>query len=220
MSFLEPQTPSIAAVIEDTTPELGGILDVNGYVIRGTLADTDAPGGDLNLQGGGGSSTGALKANQQQDRYTNTNGFGTYSGVATGTAYVVLDLITMSDGTTVEVLEVSSGDIVRFKTITSGGTNITTGVTLTQTSVAPANGQTGFTLTPETKNKQGEVGGDLILTPANNLHPILQRQGNSVQIIGRGNKKDLGKIIVQIKVMIIKGVVLLRIQDLDRKSVV
>ncbi len=55
-----------------------------------------------------------------------------------------------------------------------------------------------------------------IAVETNNLHPILQRQGNSVQVIGRGNKKDLGKIIVQIKVMIIKGVVLLRIQNLKQ----
>ena len=34
-SFLSPQEPRIADVVEDTTPQLGGALDPNGYAIEG-----------------------------------------------------------------------------------------------------------------------------------------------------------------------------------------
>jgi len=75
-------------------------------------------------------------------------------------------VITMSDGSTVTVGSVDgSGNILTFIVTTSGGTTITTGVALTQTSVLPANGQTGFTLTPEIGNVTGSTGGNVILIP-------------------------------------------------------
>jgi len=145
---------------------LGGNIDVNDYSIVGKAATGDNPGGDVTVVGGAAASNQILRAAQQQDRYTGAGDFGVYSGTATGTAYVAADVITMSDGSTVTVGSVNGGgDILTFIVTTSGGTTITTGVALTQTSVAPANGQTGFTLTPEIGNVTGEDGGDLTLTP-------------------------------------------------------
>lgn len=50
----------ISNVVEDTTPQLGGDLDVNGFIINGTPASTPtSSGGNLVLRGGiGGATTG------------------------------------------------------------------------------------------------------------------------------------------------------------------
>ena len=51
MSFLSPQEPRIADVVDDTSPQLGGALDPNGYAIEGVTA---AIGGDITLTPGSG----------------------------------------------------------------------------------------------------------------------------------------------------------------------
>jgi len=96
------------------------------------------------------------------DGATNNGVFVGGDGVG-GTAYVAGDAITMSDGSviTVDVVD-GNGDVTDFTVTTSGGSNVTAGVTLTQASVVPANGQVAFTLTPEQNNiSQGTLQWDV-----------------------------------------------------------
>jgi len=103
-----------------------------------------------------------LIAGQDETNYDAGTNNGTFAGTATAGAYVIGDVITLSDGSTVTVDAVSTGDITDFTVTTSSGANTTAGVTLTQTSVLPANGQTGFTLTPEQNNiSQGTLQWDV-----------------------------------------------------------
>jgi hypothetical protein len=146
---------------------LAASLDVNGYSIIGKPeAGTDGPGGDLDLVGGAAASTQALVAAQQQDRYTGVGDFGTFVGGdgVGGTAYVAAQTITLSDGSVVTVGSVDgNGDVLTFIVTTSGGTTVSTGVTLTQTSTSGTGA--GFTLTPQIGNVTGSAGGNLILIP-------------------------------------------------------
>jgi hypothetical protein len=103
-----------------------------------------------------------LIAGQNETNYDASTNNGTFAGTATAGAYVIGDVITMSDGSTVTVDAVSTGDITDFTVTTSSGANITAGVPLTQASVLPANGQTGFTITPEQNNiSQGTLQWDV-----------------------------------------------------------
>ena len=103
-----------------------------------------------------------LIAGQDETNYDGSTNNGAFAGTATAGAYVVNDVITMSDGSTVTVDAVSTGDITAFTVTTSSGANTTAGVTLTQASVLPANGQTGFTITPEQNNiSQGTLQWDV-----------------------------------------------------------
>ncbi len=92
---------------------------------------------------------------QDETNYDGTDPNGTFVGGdgAGGTAYLVGDVITLSDGSTITVDAVDgNGDVTDF-TVTTNGGNVTAGATLTQT-VPPASGATGFTLTPENPNIQ------------------------------------------------------------------
>ena len=103
-----------------------------------------------------------LIAGQNETNYDASTNNGTFAGTATAGAYVIGDVITMSDGSTVTVDVVSTGDVTDFTVTTSSGANTTAGVPLTQASVLPANGQTGFTITPEQNNiSQGTLQWDV-----------------------------------------------------------
>ena len=49
------------------------------------------------------------------------------------------------------------------------------------------------------------------------LHPVLQRFGNIVQEVCRRNEHYLRKVIVQVEVVVVKRVVLLRVQHLEQR---
>ncbi len=49
------------------------------------------------------------------------------------------------------------------------------------------------------------------------LHAVLQRQGNVGQGVGRGDEHDIGKIVIQIQVVIVEGEVLLGVQHLQQR---
>ena len=84
---------------------------------------------------------------QDETLYDAATNNGTFVG---GTGHVVGDDVTLSDGTVIDVTAEAAGVITAFDILTSGGTNVTPGVALTQT------GSTGsgisFTLTPEQNN--------------------------------------------------------------------
>jgi hypothetical protein len=79
MSFLSPQEPRIADVVEDTSPQLGGALDPNGYAIEGVTA---AIGGDITLTPG----SGTPAAGTQQVDVGGARVGGDVTGLAADTA--------------------------------------------------------------------------------------------------------------------------------------
>jgi len=90
---------------------------------------------------------------QREVDYDNVAPNGTFVGGdgVGGTSYVAGDTITMSDGSIITVdLVDANGDILEFTVTTSGATNVTPGVPLTQVSTSGAG--TAFTLTPEVNN--------------------------------------------------------------------
>ena len=48
------------------------------------------------------------------------------------------------------------------------------------------------------------------------LHAVLQGQGNGMQGVGRGDEEYLGQVIVHIQIVIVEGVVLLRIKHFQQ----
>ncbi len=89
----------------------------------------------------------SLIESQDEADYDNILPNGTFAG---GVAYNVADTITLSDGSIITV-DAEAGNVVTgFTVTTSGGTPITAGVALTQTSTS--GGGSGFTLTPEIAN--------------------------------------------------------------------
>jgi len=94
-----------------------------------------------------------LVESQDETRYDAATNNGTFTGGdgVGGTAYVAADTITLSDGSiiTVDVVD-GNGDVTDFTVTTSGGTNVTAGVTLTQSSTSGTG--TDFDLTPEQNN--------------------------------------------------------------------
>lgn len=99
-----------------------------------------------------------LIAAQDETVYDAVGNNGTFVGGdgLGGTSYAPADTITLSDGSVITVNTVDDvdgpglGDVVTFTVTTSGGTNVTAGVTLTQTGTSGTG--TGFTLTPESNN--------------------------------------------------------------------
>ena len=51
-----------------------------------------------------------------------------------------------------------------------------------------------------------------------NLHAIQQRSGNARQTVGRRDEKDLGQVIAHVKIVIVKGAVLLGIQHFQQSG--
>ncbi len=101
--------------------------------------------------------TAVLHDAQDETFYDGTNNNGTFvGGPGTGpTNYAVNDVITLSDGSTIQVDAIdANGDVTQFSVLTSGATGVTAGVPLTQTGVIPVGPgpQTGFTLTPQPNN--------------------------------------------------------------------
>ena len=101
--------------------------------------------------------TAVLHDAQDETFYDGTNNNGTFvGGPGTGpTNYAVNDVITLSDGSTIQVDAIdANGDVTQFSVLTSGATGVTAGVPLTQTGVVPVGPgpQTGFTLTPQPNN--------------------------------------------------------------------
>ena len=126
------------------------------------VVDTDVIGQIIGAMGVDGTDTtfafnGAntfLIAGVDETSYDGVEPNGTFNGIAGAGSYVIGDVITLSDGSTVTVDAVSTGDVTQFTVTTSGGTPVTAGVALTQVSVVTDTGQTGFTLTPESLNAQ------------------------------------------------------------------
>ncbi len=98
-------------------------------------------------------STTPILVSQDETNYDGTSPNGEFNGIASAGSYVIGDVITMSDGSTITVDNVAAGDVTEF-TVTTNGSNVTPGATLTQASVVTDTGQTGFTLTPENPNIQ------------------------------------------------------------------
>ena len=121
----------LAAVVDDLTPQLGGALDVNGQLISAvpgigndinlvTFADSPAgsTGGINIVVGDAQGNTNSLIAGQDETDYVfNFND---------GSSYVVGDVITLTDGSTVTVDAVSGGSVTEFTVTTSGGTFVVT----------------------------------------------------------------------------------------------
>lgn len=93
---------------------------------------------------------------QDETSYENSINEGTFNGVASAGSYLVNDEITLSDNTVITVNAVVTGDVTEF-TVDSSGANRGTEFedVLTQSSVSPDTGQTGFTLTPRGDNLSG-----------------------------------------------------------------
>lgn len=143
-------TPQLANVSGDVTEFT--ILDAGLNVLPLVEIDQDT-------------TSGALLINSQDELdYNGLGDNGSFNGFASVGSYAVSDVITLSNGATVTVDAVSGSDVTDF-TITSIGTAIKVGDTLTQTSVAPDTGQDGFTLTPGADNQTGGLG--FTLTPGN-----------------------------------------------------
>src|SRR5580658_197677 len=53
---------------------------------------------------------------------------------------------------------------------------------------------------------------------AQNLHAVLQRGGNGVQHVGRGDKKNLREVVVDVEIVILEGGVLLGIEDFEQRG--
>ena len=89
---------------------------------------------------------------QDQSDYNDTGSNGDFTG---GNNYVIGDVITISNGATIEVTNVSGGAVTEF-TVETQGSQVITGFPLLQVSVVdslgdPASGS-GFSLTPESNN--------------------------------------------------------------------
>ena len=56
-----------------------------------------------------------------------------------------------------------------------------------------------------------------IALQAQNLHAVLQRGRNGVQHVGGGHKQHLRQVVIHVKVMILEGGVLLRVQHLQQR---
>ena len=52
---------------------------------------------------------------------------------------------------------------------------------------------------------------------SDNFHTVLKGARNPIQHISRSNEHHLGKIIIQVEIMIVEGKVLLRIQHLEKR---
>jgi hypothetical protein len=48
------------------------------------------------------------------------------------------------------------------------------------------------------------------------LHAVLQGQGDGVEVIGRGDEHDFGEIVVAVQIVVVEGHVLLGVQDLKQ----
>ena len=49
------------------------------------------------------------------------------------------------------------------------------------------------------------------------LHPVLQRAGNRVEDVGRGDEHHLGEVELEVEVVVAEGVVLRRVEDLEHR---
>ena len=130
----ESQSPEV--LLQDFSDTIGAI--VGGMGVDGTDTTYNYDPADNFLIGGG---------IQDETNYDASTNNGTFAG---GSGYVVADTITLSDGSVVTVDAEAAGVITGFTVTTSGGTNVTEGVALTQSSTS--GGGSGFTLTPENNN--------------------------------------------------------------------
>ena len=97
-----------------------------------------------------------LLARQDETQYTGVLPQGTFVGGdgAGGTAHVVGDLITLSDGSIVRVDAIDGNDdVTEFYILTASVAAVTLGVVLTQSATTGAG--TLFSLTPELENVLG-----------------------------------------------------------------
>ena len=146
----------------------GGLPGDSIAITSGSGHTSSGDGGAIILTTGDGVTRTILIGGSVQDE-TDYDGVGSNGifvggdGVG-GTAYVAADTITLSDGSliTVDVVD-GDGDVTDFTVTTSGGTTVTAGVTLTQSSTSGTG--TAFTLTPELANITdfGNTGGTITL---------------------------------------------------------
>ena len=146
----------------------GGLAGDSIAITAGSGNATSGDGGAVIISSGDGVTRTILIGGSVQDE-TDYDGVGS-NGVFVGgdgvggTAYVAADTITLSDGSliTVDVVD-GDGDVTDFTVTTSGGTTVTAGVTLTQSSTSGTG--TAFTLTPELANITdfGNTGGTITI---------------------------------------------------------
>lgn len=213
-NFDNLNTDKLENVVADTTPQLGGNLDVNGNSIvsasAGNITITPDTTGDLVLDGlnwpqADGSTGQYLKTNgagqlSWDDPDTDTNTTYTVSAVDSGSDAIIR--LTGSDASTDDVVLVAGSNI----TITPSGDNITiaatdTGIALTDLSVGAEGSASGdgaiaydnstgvFTYTPPTASGIGAIA-NVVDDTTPQLGGTLDGQGNLVQDVELENYKE------------------------------
>ncbi len=159
-------------IVDDTTPQLGGDLDVNGYnittingsgngitLVTSAASPSGSSGGITIATANSNAVVNSLVQGQDETDYTfDFNG---------GTGHAVSDVITMTDGSTVTVDSLSGSAVLTFTVTTSGGVDVPIlphPQNLLQSSTTGSG--TGFLLQPQGNNvvQDAQTGGDLTLT--------------------------------------------------------
>jgi len=173
---------TLTDVIDDTTPQLGGTLDVRGLEINTSNLSANRPvalqvpsgnTNDIMLTVSNASSQIILKGptvlqepdiliiSQDETDYDGSGDNGTFvggNGIPATSDHVALDVLTLSNGATITVDTVVSGDVTEFTVLTIGN-SVVTGDTLTQTGTTGSGA--AFTLTPEVANTTDGAGTEL-----------------------------------------------------------
>jgi hypothetical protein len=159
-------------VVEDTTPQLGGDLDVNGFdittidgagngitITTSAAAPSTSSGSVTVAAANSNAAVNSLIAGQDETDYTfDFNG---------GTGYVVTEVITMADGSTVTVNTLSGSSVLTFTVTTSGGVDVQIQPHPTNLIQSSTTGSgTGFLLQPQGNNvvQDAQSGGNLTLS--------------------------------------------------------
>lgn len=175
-------TGTMNDLIDDLTPQLGGELDTRGLEINTSNASANRPvlitvpsanTNNIELLVSNASSQIILKGptviqeldiliiSQDETNYDGAGDNGTFvggNGIPATADHVALDVLTLSNGATITVDTVVSGDVTEF-TVLSIGTAVVNGDTLTQTGTTGSGA--AFTLTPEIANTADGAGTEL-----------------------------------------------------------
>jgi len=169
--------------------DITGDLDVDNVNVNGnTISVTDADGsltiipndvGQITLGTGAGTeilelqNTVSIISAQTETDYDNSP--TTEGTFAAGTGYAAAEVITMSDGSTITVDTVSTGNVTEFTVTTGSTTPFRLGTTLTAVSSTAA-GNDDFTLTPDFANVTATtaVNGLAILPGATGAAPTIR----------------------------------------------
>jgi len=173
---------TMSDLIDDLTPQLGGTLDVRGLEINTSNASANRPiaitvpssnTNNIELLVSNASSQIILKGptviqeidiliiSQDETNYNAAGDNGTFvggNGIPATADHIAADVLTLSNGATITVDTVVSGDVTEFTVLTIG-TAVVNGDTLTQTGTTGSGA--AFTLTPEVANTADGAGTEL-----------------------------------------------------------